>query len=188
MADDLETLRMLRSMFTGSVPTKRTDKNMTDEFMRGEAPTSPAYGDIKPTEKPLEYVEFPWEMLMPTMRALNSVKFMKIAKRLKDRSMPAGKGLTKAIRKDVGAATGYSEPAVKSLLKDLNKNNPLSQRAYEKIKEIDLVGAIKAPYSSAEDVLTKAKKTVDLLEELDFKGKTEVSKVHWKKLAELMDN
>lgn len=187
MADDLEMLRMLRSVFTGSTPKSRSDKGMTDVFMEGEYQTSPAYRDGIPTEKPLEAVEFPWEMLMPTMRALKAVKLLKAGKKIKDMAAPAGAGLRAAIKPDVKKATGHKDATVQNLLSDLNKNNPLSKRAFERIKEIDLVGAINAPYSSADDVLQKATETIDILEGLDFRGKSEVSKLNWKKLADLAD-
>ena len=145
MADDLETLRMLRAMFTGSVPDDKSN-GAAKEFIKDELPTSPAYRDAVPTEKPLERVEAPWEMLLPAVRALKAAKLIKAGSKIKDldiiktllREEPASKKLMQRIEPKVRSTTGYSKKSTEAILRDLNRKNPRSKRMYERIDKIDL--------------------------------------------------
>ena len=97
MADDLKTLRMLRAIFTGSVPNDKSN-GAAKEFIKDEFPTSPAYRDAVPTEKPLERVEAPWEMLVPTLRALKAIQLLKTGKAVKRMAEPASDKLIRIMR------------------------------------------------------------------------------------------
>jgi len=162
MADDLEMLRMLRSMFTGSAPTNKQDKAMTDEFMKDERyPTSPAYQYIEPTEKPLERVEAPWEMLLPTMRALKAIQLLKTGRAVKKMAGPASDKLMQTIKPAVKQTTGYKDNTVGAVLRDLNRNNPLSKRLFKEIKDVDLQNPSPA----------EKERIMELMKMLGYRGK-----------------
>ena len=149
-------------MFTGSVPTNKQNKAMTDEFMKDERyPTSPAYQYHEPTEKPLERVEAPWEMLLPTMRALKAIQLLKTGKAVKNMASPASAKLMQTIKPAVKKTTGYKDNTVGAVLRDLNRNNPLSKRLFKEIKDVDLQNPSPA----------EKEKIMKLMEELGYRGK-----------------
>ena len=157
--------KLLSGIFGSDAPKKDIDSEMTIEFIKDEFPTSPAYRDAVPTEKPLERVEAPWEMLVPTLRALKAIQLLKTGKAVKRMAEPASNKLMRSIQPAVQKSTGYKDSTVGAVLRDLNRKNPLSKRLFKEIEGIDLKSA--SP--------DKKKKIIKLMEELGYKGRIEKS-------------
>ena len=162
MADDLDTLRMMRSLFGGSAPKSNLKKKSNKK-------KNAKKGYIPPTEKPLESVTAPWEYVLPQVRTMQILKMLNTGKDLKKLSEPASRDLMRRIEPSVRDSTGYSKKTTEALLRDLNRRNPLSKRMYEKIDDIGhptLHGNVNPKIHDRE----KRERILKLMESLGYDG------------------